>query len=315
MAVTAARDPREKLIAYARLAKLDFFDFYLNVFVVWTLLPAESRLDPRSLLTLLVFLAAEVCVVAAVVAFDDVTGFLDRSDVVNYGPEGGPRKRKRKPLLDGTLTPQEAIRFGRAASLIGGALCLLFVLLAPHRPVWAVVLTALVFLSGIQYSWGLKLSYRGLQEAVIAVSAFYLVGAPYALLTGGVTPFVILQSVLFGLWQILVSVYSNTNDVRGDRSVGRRNLATVSSPRANRAFIACLTASELVLILGAAAVGLAPWWFPLAMVPVLSLRARQVVTGLLRGNALLARLRGVHVHRFGVATLVVVNLARPFLPG
>jgi 1,4-dihydroxy-2-naphthoate polyprenyltransferase len=309
----ARQGRRGGLLAYARLAKLDFFDFYLNIPVVWTLLSPELRLDPRALLTLLVFLAAEVSVVAAVVAFDDVTGFLDGSDVINYGPRGGPRKRKRKPLLDGTLSVEQAIRFGRAAAALGAALCVLVVLVAPHRPIAAVLLTGLVFLAGVQYSWGLKLSYRGGQELVIAGSAFYLVAVPYALVTGGTGGFVLVQSFLFGLWQILVSVYSNTNDVAGDRSVGRRNVATLSSGRTNRVFIACLSAAELVVLLGAPLLHLAPWWFPLVMLPVLLLRARQLAAGLLRRNPLVARARGVAIHRAGVLLLVLLNLVHPMV--
>ena len=313
MSLAAAGTLRRRALAYARLAKLDYFDFYLNLPVVWTLLPHDARLDPRGLVTLLIMEAAELCVVGAVVAFDDVTGFLDRSDVVNYGPEGGPRKRKRKPLLDGTLGVQEAVRFGRVAAALGALLCVLLILVAPHRPLLAVLLTGLVFLAGVQYSWGIKLSYRGGQELVIAGCAFCLVAVPYGLVTGGTTGLVLVESFLFGLWQVLVSVFSNTNDVAGDRSVSRRNVATLSSPQVNRAFIGSLAAVELGALLGAPLLHLAPLWFPLWMLPVLVLRARQLTAGLLRGNALVARARGVWIHRTGVVLLIALNLVNPLV--
>lgn len=200
---SAATHLRARASAYARLAKLDFFDFYLSVLVVWTLLAPGERLAARSLLTLLIFLLAEVSVVAAVVAFDDVTGFRDGSDLVNYGPSGGPRKRKRKPLLDGSLTPDQAVRFGRIVGLLGALLCVLVVLVAQHRPLWAVLLIAVVFALSLQYSWGLKLSYLGAGEIVIVGSAAFTVAVPYGLVTGHAPAFVVVQSVLFGLWQLL----------------------------------------------------------------------------------------------------------------
>ncbi|MGH4005760.1 MAG: UbiA family prenyltransferase, partial [Pseudonocardiaceae bacterium] len=70
----AAAVRRAKMRAYARLAKLDVFDYYLSALVVWTLLAPAARLDGQNLLTLAIFLLSEVCLIAALVAFDDVTG-------------------------------------------------------------------------------------------------------------------------------------------------------------------------------------------------------------------------------------------------
>ncbi|MGH3898725.1 MAG: UbiA family prenyltransferase [Pseudonocardiaceae bacterium] len=300
--------PRAKVRAYARLAKLDIFDYYLGLLIVWALLPAADRLDARSLLTLAIFLVGEVCVVAATVAFDDVTGYRDGSDAANYGPDAPARKLRRKPLLTGALSPAEAMRFGRAAVVVAALAFTVSVLLAPQRPAWAIVLTVMCGAAFIQYSWGAKLSYHGWAEVVLAGVAFGWLLAPYGLVAGTVSGFVVVQALVFGLGPVLFGVYSNTNDRAGDASVGRRTAATVLSPRGNAVYIAAVSLAETLIIVGSAALGVAPWWFPLAMLPTIALRAVQYYTGFRGGDILRARWLGIRVHRMTVALLVVVNL-------
>jgi 1,4-dihydroxy-2-naphthoate polyprenyltransferase len=300
--------PRAKMRAYARLAKLDIFDYYLGLLVVWSLLPAAARLDTRSLLTLAVFLVGEVCICAAAVAFDDVTGYRDGSDAANYGPDAPARKLRRKPLLTGALSPPEAIRFGWAMVALAALACTVSVLIAPHHPLWAIAVTALCAVAFIQYSWGAKLSYHGGAEVVLAGTAFGWLLAPYGLLSGMAGGFVVVQALVFGLGPLLFGVYSNTNDRAGDATVGRRTAATVLSPRGNAIFIGAVSLAETLIIVGSAALGVAPWWFPLAMLPTIVLRAVQYDTGFRRGDILRARWLGIRVHRVTVALLVAVNL-------
>jgi 1,4-dihydroxy-2-naphthoate polyprenyltransferase len=304
----AAVGARARALAYSRLAKAEFYDFYLSLVVVLAALPGALRTDGRSLLTLLLFGIGEVGVVAAVMAFDDVTGYLDGSDVANYADPSGLRKRHRKPLLDGVLTVREAVRFGRLALLWGAVWWALAVAAAPHRPLWAVLITAAVLVFSVQYSTGLKLSYRGGAEALIATSPLAIVVAPYGLVTGQLPAFVLVSAVLFGLWQVLVSAYSNSNDVDGDRAVGRRNAATALDRRGNTRFLTLLTLADPLLVLGAAALGWAPAWFPLVLLVPLAMRARQLRTWLRTGDPLLARRHGVLTFRAGVAALVVAHL-------
>ncbi|MGH3776933.1 MAG: UbiA family prenyltransferase [Pseudonocardiaceae bacterium] len=300
--------PGAKVRAYARLAKLDIFDYYLGLVVVWSLLPASDRLDTRSLLTLAVFLVVEVCVCAAAVTFDDVTGYRDGSDAANYGPDAPARKLRRKPLLTGALSPAEAIRFGWAMAVAAALACTVSVVIAPHRPTWAIAVTVLCAVVFIQYSWGAKLSYHGWAEVVLAGVAVGWLLAPYGLLFGTVGGFVVVQALVFGLGPLLFGVYSNTNDRAGDASVGRRTAATVLSPRGNAAFIGAVSVAEALIIVGSTALGVAPWWFPLAMLPTIALRAVQYDTGFRRGDILRARRLGIRIHRVTVALLVAVNL-------
>ncbi|MGH3874250.1 MAG: UbiA family prenyltransferase [Pseudonocardiaceae bacterium] len=300
--------PGARVRAYARLAKLDIFDYYLGLLVVWSLLPTADLLDTRVLLTLAVFFVAEVCVCAATVAFDDVTGYRDGSDAANYGPDAPARKLRRKPLLTGALSPAEAIRFGWAMVVTSAAATTMAVIIAPHHPSWAIALAALCAVAFIQYSWGARLSYHGWAEVVLAGVAFGWLLAPYGLLTGLADGFVVVQALVFGLGPLLFGVYSNTNDRAGDATVGRRTAATVLSPRGNAVFVGAVSLAETLIIAGSAALGVAPWWFLPAMLPTIVLRAVQYDTGFRRGDILRARWLGIRVHRVTVALLVAVNL-------
>ncbi|AXE88763.1 UbiA family prenyltransferase [Streptomyces sp. Go-475] len=308
-AVPTEAPGRSKLGAYARLGKLSFFDFYLCVPLVWTALPGALLWQASTWLTLTLFLAGQVGVVAATVAFDDLTGVRDGSDARNYTPETGAlRDLSRKPLLSGVLTVREATRFAWGAAAWGVALWTVTAATAPHQPLWACVALLYVALSSMQYSYGLKLSYRGGQELLLVSSSGLVVLLPYALVSGRVTGLVVLESVLFGLWSILVSLYSNMNDIAGDRFAGRRNLATMTGPRAYRSIIAALTLVEPGAVVAAVVLDVVPAWFLAILTPLFLARAVQVYKGVVRGEALAARVLGIKCQRLGVVLLLAGNL-------
>ncbi|WP_447008218.1 UbiA family prenyltransferase [Saccharothrix isguenensis] len=293
--------------AYVKLAKLDIVDYYLGVLVVWALLVPSLRLDGGVLATMAVFLVGEVFVIVAMVALDDLTGYRDGSDIANYAPDAPARKLNRKPLVAGTLTEPQVLRFGLITAAVGAAVWLGALAIAPHRPMWTIVLVAVTYFFALQYSWGVKLSYRGFQEFFLAALGWALVIAPYGLVTGGVDGVVVVQALIFGLGPLLFGVYSNTNDVAGDRRVGRPTVAALTSPRGNMLFVVGVSACELLLILALPLVG-GPWWFPLALLPTILMRARQLRVGFGEDDILRARRIGIDVHRLTVVTLVVVNL-------
>ncbi|MER5262537.1 UbiA family prenyltransferase [Actinosynnema sp. NPDC002837] len=293
--------------AYVKLAKLDIVDYYLGVLVVWALLAPALRLDVGVLTTMGVFLVGEVFVIVAMVALDDLTGYRDGSDTVNYAPDAPARKLDRKPLVAGTLTEPQVLRFALITAAVGAAVWLGALALAPHRPVWTVVLVAVTYFFALQYSWGVKLSYHGFQEFFLAALGWALVLAPYGLVTGRIDGVVVVQALIFGLGPLLFGVYSNTNDVAGDRRVGRPTVAALTSPAGNRRFVRAVSACEFLLVLALPLVG-GPWWFPLALLPTILLRARQLRVGFGEGDILRARRIGIDVHRVTVVTLVVVNL-------
>ena len=296
------------LAAYARLAKLDIYDYYLGLPLVWALLAPAVRWDAATFALLALVLVAEVVVVAAMVGFDDITGFRDGSDAANYGSDAARRRLHRKPLVAGTLTEPQALRFAWAATAIGTALWAAVVAAAPHRPVWAAVLAAVCVAASVQYSWGLKISYRGFQEIFLIGLGIGWTLVPYALLTGAAPGFVIVQAVAFGAGPMLFGLYSNTTDADGDRAAGRVTVATLVSARTHRAFVAAMTGALVLLIAGSAAAGLAPWWFPAVLLPVVAMRLAHLVIGF-RGDILRARRIAIHAHRVTVVLLVAANLA------
>lgn len=293
--------------AYARLSKLDIFDYYLSALLVWTMLAPAARLDERNLGVLAAFLAGEILLMACLVALDDRTGYRDGSDLRNYGPDAPARRLRRKPLLAGTLTEPQVVRFAVLTFVAGTLLWTVAVAAAVHPPTWALVVTAVTLVLYPQYSWGLKLSYRGCQELYIAALGWALVLAPYGLLAGDASAYVIVQALIFGLGPLLFGVYSNTNDIDGDRAVGRPTVATCTSRRGNARFVAAVSLAELALILAAPFAG-GPWWFPLALLPTILLRANQYLLGFRRRDILRARRLGIGIHRVTVVTLVLVNL-------
>lgn len=296
-----------RLRSYTRLAKLDVYDYYLGMVVVLSALLRQD-FHLTVLRTLALFMVGEVLVVVAMVALDDVTGFRDGSDVANYGPDAPARRTLRKPLVAGTLTTVEALRFGWATANVGAVLWAVTVWTAPHAPLWTNVLVAATFLFAVQYSYGIKLSYHGAQELFLAALGWALVLAPYGLATGRFDGFILTQALLFGMGPLLFGVYSNTNDIAGDRAVGRWTVAAKASPRGNALFIATLSAVEFLIGLVASLTGLAPWWFVLLLLPVTALRVRQYRIGFGQRDILRARRLGIRTHRVCVVLLVVANL-------
>ncbi|MBH5334936.1 UbiA family prenyltransferase [Streptomyces pactum] len=301
-------DVRGRLRAYVKLGKLSFYDYYLSAFLVWSALPGPLVWEGRTAGVLLLYTAGYVGVVAATVALDDVTGIRDGSDARNYTPETGAlRDLSRKPLLSGALTVRQAELFGWGAAVWGALLWSVTLTVAPHAAPWTAVAMLLVLVTNVQYSYGLKISYRGGQELILLTPGLAVL-LPYALLTGEVTGLIVLETVLFGLWSLLVSVYSNMNDVAGDRLAGRRNLATMSSEAGYRRIVVALHLLEPAAVAVAVAAGAVPGWFALLVLPLLAGRAAQLRAGVLRRDVLVARLLGIRLHRWGVPVLLLANV-------
>ncbi len=293
---------------YARLAKLDIYDYYLATPLLLAMLLPAGAAGPAGLAVLALFLFGGVAMFAGLCAFDDVTGYRDGSDAANYGPDAPARRLARKPLIAGALGEPQAVRFGWLAT----ALCLgawtLAVLIAPARPWWALLATLACAFCGFQYSWWLRLSYRGWQEFLLAAYGWVFVLAPYGLITGRADGFAVVLGLLFGLGPLLFGVYSNVNDIAGDRAVGRKTVAVLATERGNTAFIGAISLLEALLILLPSVTGLAPWWFAALMAPVIALRAGQFTLGLVCGEILRARRLGIHTHRIAFALMLLACL-------
>ncbi|MFT2020124.1 UbiA family prenyltransferase [Streptomyces sp. 796.1] len=306
--IAASPDTKDRLNAYVKLGKLSFYDYYLSAFIVLAALPGAQTWDGTTFAVLLLYVAGYLGVVAATVALDDVTGIKDGSDARNYTPETGQlRDLSRKPLLSGALTVRQAELFGWGAMAWGALLWSVVFVIAPESSLWVGLLMVAVLVTNVQYSYGLKISYNFGQE-VILVTPGLAVLIPYVLLTGEATGLVILESVLFGLWSLLVSIYSNMNDVEGDRLAGRRNLATLTTAPVYRKIIVATHLLEPVAVAVAIAVGAVPVWFAALLLPLWVLRVQQARAGVGQGNLLQARMLGIKLHRWGVPVLLLANV-------
>lgn len=301
--------PESKFRSYVHLGKLDVYDYYLSILIALSAAAFPlSRFGADAVAAMGAFLVGEVLVIVALVALDDVTGYRDGSDGRNYGPDNPLRKKLRKPLVAGTLTETEALRFAWITATLGALAWGASVAVAPHRPMWTLVLIAVTFVLALQYSYGLKISYRGFQEIYLVVLGAALVLGPLGLATGMFSGFWLVQAVLFGFGPLMFGVYSNTNDVEGDRSVGRPTVAALVSARGNARFIGALSLVEFLLGAVASATGVAPWWFVLVMLPATGLRAKQYYTAFRVGDIMTARKTGFAVHRTAVVLMIVANL-------
>lgn len=301
-------DTAGRMKAYVVLGKLAFYDYYLAAFIVIAALPASRLDDPGSYVTLALYFAGYAGVVAASATLDDVTGIRDGSDERNYAPEQGAlRDRSRKPLLSGALTVREAVRFAWAAALWALVVWSLTYATAPDPPGWAAVALLAALLSNLNYSYGLKLSYRGGQELLLLTPGLAVL-LPFVLIDGSVSGLIVVESLLVGLWSLMVSIYSNINDLEGDRQVGRRNLATLTTATGYRRVVVAVHVLEPVTVGVAIAVGAVPFWFMLAMIPLYVMRFVQARFGLARGEVLRARLLGIKLHRWGVPVLIGLNV-------
>ncbi|MFF9476883.1 UbiA family prenyltransferase [Streptomyces roseolus] len=298
-----------RLRIYARLGKLDVYDYYLGTFIALSaVLPPAGALTGRTAALFGVFLVGQVLLLMAMTAFDDVTGFRDGSDITNYGPDHPLRNVQRKPLVAGTLTVPEALRFAWGSAVLAALLFGATALLAPHRPAWTTIGLVVLWVVTLQYSYGVKLSYHGFQELYLVALGFALVILPYGMVTGQATGFLLVQAVLFGFGPLMFGVYSNTNDVEGDRAVGRPTVAALVSERGNARFIGALSLAEFLTIAVASLVGVAAWWFVLVMLPASLLRLRQYLLGFRSGDIMRARRTGFAVHRLGVVLMIAANL-------
>ncbi|GLY05397.1 UbiA family prenyltransferase [Actinoplanes sp. NBRC 101535] len=300
--------------AYARLAKLDVFDYYLAVPLAWTLLPGPAATDPRILVTLLLCLAGTVALLGAGVALDDITGYADGSDAANYRSDAANRRLARKPLLTGELTVDQARAFA-IRSAAAGLLCWPAAwALSPGRPAGPLVLMAVCAALALGYSAGPKFSYRGGQELTLVGFGAGVLVIAYGLVTGQITAGLVVLGVLFGIGPLIFGLYANAGDAAGDAAAGRRTLATMVPPRAYRLVILLVVLLETGVLAGAVLTGISPPLLAVVYAPVLALRGAQTGIGLVLGDGLAARRLGIRTHRLGVFLIGLSALLGEVLP-
>ena len=292
--------------AFVELGKLNVFELWFGIPVAWTLLSQEEAFSPRTLLLLALALLLKAATSSAALALDDVSGLRDGLDLRNYGDTD--RYAVHKPLIDGRLSERQALAFAWLAVGIGLLSMAAAFAVAWPLPSWLVAGELLVFILALNYSYGLKLSYRGAGELITAVAVGSTLLVPYALVAGGASTAALVQSGLIGLWMLQIAVFSNSQDRAGDRDARRWTVAAMASARGNAVFILCVFAASAALLAWGIRLGVLGPWLLVALLPALALQARQIWLGVARGQWLAARLLGFEAFRLAVAALLVVNL-------
>lgn len=288
------------------LGKLRIVELWLGFFVGVTLLDGAALRQGRALCILGLILLVGVAVIAATCSLDDIVGVRDGVDQANH--RGDARWGVRKPILAGQLSERHAFRF---VHLLGAVAALAYVAvlwLAWPLPGWLLVTMPAMMLIAVNYSYGLKLSYRGGGELVIFTGAVGTVLIPYALISHHASPALLVEAFLVGSWHAQVVVFSNTQDAAGDRATGRMTIAARTSERGNRRYITGLFLLSFGVGAAALCAGALPWGYALALLPIWALQGYQLFCGVGLRRWLEARLLGFRVIRLGIVALVLANL-------
>jgi 1,4-dihydroxy-2-naphthoate polyprenyltransferase len=292
-----------------KVAKFTVIQHYFGIPLAATLLPTAVVFSQRSLAVLILCLVCLAGVVAATTALDDLTGYRDGSDALNYGAAG--RGARTKPLLQGGITERSVLVFAfacEAVALLAGFAALDVANRWTPLPVALFLVPALL---SPHYSWGVRISYRPLgAELLVFLATVSTLLWPYALLSRtGIGARPVAEAVLLGLWFLLVVVSENTHDVPGDHAVGRRTLSVILPRPAVRWVLAGLVAGWLAVAAGYTAAGV---FTPVALAllaPTLVLHIRHLVEAgrqrWLRGAAI-----SFMAFNVGFAGLLVANLLR-----
>lgn len=254
-----------------KVAKLTVVQHYFGIPLAATLLPATVVWSARSLAVLGLCLLCMAGVVAATTALDDLTGYRDGSDALNYGTAG--RGSRTKPLLQGGVSQRSVLGFAAVSEAV--ALLAGFGALAVASR-WTLAPVALFLLPALlspHYSWGLRISYRPFGgELLVLLATVATLLWPYTLLAGGGTGALpAVEAALLGVWFLIVVASENTNDIPGDRAAGRRTLSVVLGPATMRRVLAGLIASWTGLVAAGVGAGVLTPAVPLLLVPTLAL--------------------------------------------
>jgi 1,4-dihydroxy-2-naphthoate polyprenyltransferase len=298
-----------KLSAYARLGKLSIWEHWLPVVVAWSLLEPLRRASAPALAVLGLFALAAVTTGCAGAALDDLQGVRDGLDGVTYGGDDRRRRIRYKPLLLGELTEREALRFALATAGCGLAAAAVAIALAPHRPLWLTVAVLALALAATQYSYGVKLSYVGFGEVLLAIANGATVAMPFILVAGRLSARVGVEALLATLWMLQITVCSSAADADADRAAGRLTGVARLGDGARVRLIATLFVVSILLAAAAIGSRLLPTVAVAALLPTLALQGRQLAAGPLRGDWLGARWIGWRAYDLGVLALILVNLA------
>lgn len=301
------RRTRETLRGLFRLSKIFVYQHYYGWGLAWLLLTPQARERPGTTLAMLLFLLGSMGIVTCTCSLDDLVGFRNGSDARNYNAGETKRNMNMKPLLSGRLTERTAVAFITAAATVAVLAGLgAFWALDWQAPVESYLLYGGGMLASVQYSAGLRLSYYpGGGETLLCLGSVAGLLAPYTAAQRGWSTEAVLVALLLGLWLVMVSSYSNVNDVAGDRSVGRRTLAATTPPPVYKSAMVLFFLLSAGSICAIAVTTRWPWWTVLTLLPAVALHLTQLREGPLREQWLRARRLGLYAYDLGFLGLLV----------
>lgn len=305
------RGLRGRLPVYVRLTKAWMYYHWAPVILAWTLLPSAAASNGRDVTALALFAISVMLGCSAGAALDDVQGFVDGIDQRTYSRGQGLRTASRKPLVQGEIGVEEARRVGITLAVIAIVLLVTAIVIAPHHPIWLVAGGVAVATIGMQYSYGLRISYTIGNEIVLAVATGLALVIPYLFVTGGLSWPVTIETFLVAGFMAQVTIFSNSADAHVDRQAGRMTVATRLGLTGNRRFVTMVFATGWTL----AAIGLVGGalnvWVALALVPCWTVQAFQLYFGVGRGEWLRGRALGWRAFNLGLLALLAGNLLAP----
>jgi 1,4-dihydroxy-2-naphthoate polyprenyltransferase len=257
-----------RLLAYSRLLKLNVPELGLFPLIGFGLLAADIQ-GARPWQLCLAFLLFSLCCSTLSIVLDDIEGFRDGVDQTHALAE---KRNISKPLLTGELTLPEAWKVAGAIVLLAALIGTGLVWLTPAPAVATLGLLVVTMAGVIQYSWGTKLSYRGLGELVIIYGATMTVLLPVWLLRGHLDSATLWVALMSGIPYAAQIAISNAVDYEGDKRSGRRTLTVMVGPE----LAPWISLALLVLFWGLFAAGLATRTLPLAVVAWLVLLPNHV---------------------------------------
>jgi 1,4-dihydroxy-2-naphthoate octaprenyltransferase len=310
MPIATPRSSRSMLGGLFRLSKVFVYQHYFGWALAWLMFDQQARGRPGVPAAMMLFLVGSIAIVACACAADDLVGYRNGSDAINYRPGERRRNIRAKPLLSGAVTEREAYAFAVGAGVVAAVAGLAaFWALDWQAPVAAYVIYIAGAFFSVQYSAGLRLSYhRGGAETLLCLATASGLLAPYLAVARQWSAPAVIGGLLLGLWLVMVSSYSNVNDAEGDAQAGRRTLA-VSTGRRTFTGMMMLFVLASICLTGALALGTRwPWWTLLTMLAATALHLAQLYTGPLRGQWLTARRLGLFAYDLGFLGIGVPTL-------
>lgn len=229
---------------------------------------AAARHGPLSWGWLAVTVAGIFAIEVAKNASGEVFDFDSGTDLAVAAEDRSPFSGGKRVMVDGLLTRGETVAVAAVCYVLGAAAGLAIVFLREPRVLWLGV--AGMACAYFYHAPPLRLSYRGLGEAVVGICYGPLICCgTYLVQRGSVPPRIVALSAPLG---ILIAAFLWINefpDYIADRKAGKRTLVVRLGRRAASLVFIAILAAAFVLLLAQPLLGLSTgvWLGALSIIP------------------------------------------------